>query len=58
MFFPFTVAATRVSLLSELPPALHALKEKEVSASRAVVAVSLAILCTWIVAPLEIPNHY
>lgn len=53
MFFPFTVAATRLSLLSELPPVLQALKEKEISASKAAVVVSFTILCTWIVAPLE-----
>src|ERR1700730_13944785 len=45
-FFPLTVAATRLSLLSALPPALHAAKDKEMRARIVAEIVSFAVLST------------
>lgn len=46
MFFPFTVAATMLSLFSELPLLLQATKNAAVNASTAAALISLTVVCT------------
>jgi hypothetical protein len=46
MFLPFTVAATVLSLFSEVPLLLQATKSPAVRASTVAALINLAVVCT------------
>ena len=46
MFFPFTVAATLLSLVSDVPLLLQATKNAAVNASSAAALINLTVVCT------------